>query len=252
MRKIDIMKKLAIISTGHAGKSMLGRFGDFTHWFRHSMRRTPDDILAVDAIGGADLPAPETIRGAIITGSACMVTDHADWSENLAGWIRTAMDADMPLLGVCYGHQLMAYALGGKVGDADGGLEIGSKRIQLQPEAGDYSMTRALPSTFMAQTYHSQSVLEIPATAQVLASSVLDPHHILRYSDVALSVQFHPEFSVEIMRALIHQAKNLEAHQLKRRELLAATRAAPHARALLRQFERHTRQHAHKQAVTAA
>ncbi len=64
----------------------------------------------------APLPEPRHFSGAILTGSHSMVTDHEPWSERTAAWIPAVMAAGTPLLGICYGHQLIAYALGGDVG----------------------------------------------------------------------------------------------------------------------------------------
>lgn len=75
-----------------------------------------------------------------------MVTERADWSERTAGWIRNAMDAELPLFGVCYGHQLMAHALGGRVDYLPGGREIGTLPIALTPQGANDPFSAKLPT----------------------------------------------------------------------------------------------------------
>jgi GMP synthase (glutamine-hydrolysing) len=106
------------------------------------------------------------------------------------------------MYGVCYGHQLMAHALGGTVGWLAGGREIGTQ-IVARDAAARLDGLAPLPDAFPAQTTHRQSVLQPPANAEVLASSQRDPHQLLRYGPRTLSSQFHPEFTVDIMRAYI-------------------------------------------------
>jgi len=195
----------------------------------------------IDVTVDEPLPRPEDVAGAIITGSAAMVTDRATWSERTAGWIRNAMDDALPLFGICYGHQLMAHALGGCVDYLPGGREIGTEVISLSPDVGDDRATAGLPSSFRAHTTHEQSVMEIPAGAMVLASSERDPHHWLRYGPNALSTQFHPEFSADVMRAYIRRKHaDMEREGCDVRRVFAAVAATPLARRLLWQFaDRH-------------
>ena len=115
------------------------------------------------------------------------------------------MDAELPLFGVCYGHQLMAHALGGRVDYLPGGREIGTQPIEMLPAGVTDSLTHRLPASFRAHTTHEQSVLEAPPGAAVLARSARDPHQMLSYGPNAVSVQFHPEFNAEVMRAYIRR-----------------------------------------------
>lgn len=231
------MNPLLIILTGHAPDSLRTRLGDFDHWFRLGLGVPAADVVSVDVAAGETLPDLSSIRGAVITGSAAMVTDHLPWSEQLAGWIRTAMDAELPLFGVCYGHQLMAHALGGTVGDLPGGREIGTLPITRIADAPDDALLKGLPQHFLAHTTHQQSVLQLPPGATALASSERDPYHIVRYAPHAISTQFHPEFSVSIMRAYLRlRAGHLYAEGLDVPTLVKAAKAAPQARHLLRRF----------------
>lgn len=231
-----------IIRTGTAPASIRARHGDFPHWFRIATGLARERIREIDVVAGEPLPAPGEVAAAFITGSAAMVTERAPWSERTAEWIRAAMDNELPLFGVCYGHQLMAHALGGRVGYLAGGREIGTLPIERLADAGGDPVAGALPERFHAHTTHEQSVLELPAGTRVLARSDRDPHHLLRYGPKALSVQFHPEFNAEIMRAYIHRKRHdmgREGHDVRR--IHAAVNPTPIARRLLRSFARHHR-----------
>jgi GMP synthase (glutamine-hydrolysing) len=223
------MKPLLIIVTGHAPAPIRARIGDFDHWFRVALRLPASRVRSIDA-QHVPLPAPHAVAGAVITGSAAMVTDRAAWSEQLAGWIRAAMDIDLPLFGVCYGHQLMAHALGGRVDDLPGGREIGTQRIEW--------LDGGTPA-FRAHTTHQQAVLETPPAARVLARSARDARQVLRYGPHAMSTQFHPEFSAAAMRGYIAlRAGALRDEGLDVPALLRDVGPAPEARRLLRQFAR--------------
>lgn len=235
------MKPVLIIQTGRAPDPIRARHGDFPHWLRLSAGLRSSQIQVIDVVAGESLPPAQAVAGAIITGSGAMVTERADWSERTAEWVRLAVDASLPLFGVCYGHQLMAHALGGQVDYLPGGREIGTQTIEVSITDPDPWMG-VLPASFRAHTTHEQSVITAPKDAIVLARSARDPHQILRYGTSALSTQFHPEFNAEVMRAYIKrkhtdmQREGLDPHQTFR-----AVGATPVARRLLRQFSRHHR-----------
>lgn len=230
------MYPLVLIQTGEAPDALRTRFGGFADWFRDAMRLQAAQMRIVRVDAGEALPEPAKIAGAVITGSAAMVTESADWSEHTAGWIRDAMKAETPLFGVCYGHQLMAHALGGTVGWLPAGREIGTESMtRLSPD--DAPGLRELPALFPAQTTHRQSVLEPPRGAEVLARSQRDPHQLLRYAPNALSSQFHPEFTPDFMRAYIEvRADTLREEGVDPDALLAAVSETEAARLLLEHF----------------
>ncbi|MES2404045.1 MAG: glutamine amidotransferase [Pseudomonadota bacterium] len=228
------MLPLLLIQTGEAPDALLARFGGFADWFRNAMRIDTAQMRVVRVDAGETLPDPHDVPGAVITGSAAMVTERADWSERTAAWIRDAMDAATPLFGVCYGHQLMAHALGGTVGWLPAGREIGTESITRLAEVPD---VHALPRSFSAQTTHRQSVLAPPHGAEILARSERDPHQLLRYAPNALSSQFHPEFTPDFMRAYIEaRAEILREEGLDPDALLANVRETEAARLLLECF----------------
>lgn len=230
------MQPLLLIQTGDAPDAVRTQFGGFADWFRDAMRLTPARMRVVRVDQGEALPRPDAVPGAVITGSAAMVTEPTDWSERTAAWIRTAMDAQTPLFGVCYGHQLMAYALGGEVGWLPGGREMGTQTMMRDERPGT-GWPKELPPSFPAHTTHRQSVLAPPLGAEVLARSERDPHQLLRYGQNALSTQFHPEFTAACMRAYIDaRADALRQEGIDPDVLRAGVRDTEAARAMLESF----------------
>ncbi|MGH8215733.1 MAG: glutamine amidotransferase [Rhodanobacteraceae bacterium] len=230
------MRPLLLIQTGEAPESIHARFGGFADWFREAMRVDPAQVQVVRVDEGAALPTPDSIAGAVITGSAAMVTERADWSERTATWIRDAMDADTPLFGVCYGHQLMTHALGGTVGWLPAGREIGTHAMTRRARGGG-DWLDDLPETFPAHATHRQAVLEPPPGVEVLASSDLDPYQLLRYAPHAVSTQFHPELTAAAMLAYIDaRADVLRDEGVDAAALRAGVRETEAARALLERF----------------
>lgn len=204
---------LAIIQLEVPPAEVSSRVGDQIDWFVQALQLQGDGYQVFRPHLGEQLPDYATVSGAILSGSWAMVTDHAEWSERTAAWVRGAVDHQLPLLGVCYGHQLIAYALGGTVADNPHGWERGLHRLD-NLAAGD-ALLSALPAQFDAWLSHRQSVLKAPPGAKVLARSAMDECQIIRYSPSALSVQFHPEFTQQIMSACLPENITAEAGTLQ-------------------------------------
>jgi GMP synthase (glutamine-hydrolysing) len=234
-------KPFLIVETGQPVASMR-RHGGFPHWIRSAAGLARDDAVALDVEGGATLPSPEGLAGVIITGSGAMVTDRHDWSERSAQWLREAAHAGTPVFGICYGHQLLAHALGGQVGDNPNGREMGTVAIDLLPGAASDPLFAGLPASFPAQATHLQSVLRAPEGATVLARSVHDACHAFRWGEAAWGVQFHPEFGTVHMRGYVQARADALAREGRCAKRLASeVAAAPHARRVLGRFVRHAR-----------
>lgn len=239
------MKPILIILTGHTPAAIRARFGDFPRWFQRAAKLSPRRVRVINVAAGEKLPDTKEIAGAIITGSGAMVTERLPWSEDTAAWIRGAVDAETPLFGVCFGHQLMAHALGGRVDYLPGGCEIGTHAITPLAGAETDALIGVAATPFRAHTTHEQSVLEAPTGAMTLAHSLQDAHQILRYGAHAVSTQFHPEFSADVMRAYVRR-KYATSWDQPAQETFQAVAAAPVARQVLQRF---ARQHGWSDAV---
>ena len=218
------------------------RHGGFPHWIRVAAGLERDAAVVVDVEHGEALPAAIGFAGVMVTGSGAMVTERRDWSERSAAWLRDAAHAGVPLFGICYGHQLLAHALGGEVGDNPNGRKMGTVAVDLLPAAADDPLFAGLPRRFLAQATHQQSVLRAPQGATVLARSEHDHCHAFRWGEAAWGVQFHPEFGTVHMRGYVRaRAEALARDGLDPKRIAAEVAAAPHARNVLRRFVRHAR-----------
>jgi len=237
--RLDANPRFLIIETGRPVES-LRRRGDFTHWIRTAAALPAAHVDVVPVLDDADLPDPSGYTGVLVTGSGAMVTDRAPWAERSADWLRDAVAAGLPTLGICYGHQLLAHALGGTVGWNPQGREMGTVAVELHAASSDDPLFRGLPGAFNAQATHLQSVTSPPAGAVVLARSALDDCHAFRFGQHAWGLQFHPEFSTRHMRGYIAARRDaLRSEGQCPDRMLESVRPAPLARRVLRRFVRH-------------
>ncbi|MFE8069560.1 glutamine amidotransferase [Marinobacteraceae bacterium S3BR75-40.1] len=231
------MANMLVIKTGTTFASIRSQHGDFEDWFIREMRRPRLDLRVCSVFEGASLPEHDELDGVVITGSPAMVTEAAEWSERTAAWLATAVEQGVPVLGVCYGHQLLGYALGGLVGKLPQGREIGTRTVTLTEAAAEDPLLHAFPLSFPAHLTHQESLLTLPPDAILLAGSELDPHQIFRVGPHAWGVQFHPEFSAEVMRAYLdEQEEKLDEEGWPVRELRGAVTDTATATSLLDRF----------------
>jgi GMP synthase-like glutamine amidotransferase len=190
------MTRIAIVETGRPPEALRPEYGDYADMFD---RMLGDAFLTLrfDAAQGA-LPDPSAFDGAIITGSAAGVYEDHAWLPPLFDWIRSAK-GEMRLLGVCFGHQAMAQALGGRVEKSDKGWGVGLHRydvVSAEPWMRPPAASVALPAS------HQDQVVVRPPEARVILSSDFAPLAGLAWGDDAVSMQPHPEFSPEFAAAL--------------------------------------------------
>ncbi len=166
-----------------------------------------------------------------------MVSDAEPWSEALKPWLKAALESDIPMLGVCYGHQLMAAAFGGVSDYHPGGRESGTHAVELTQAGRQDPLFGQLPERFVAHLSHAQTVVQAPEGATILACNGHDAHQALCYGPRQWSVQFHPEFTPAVMRAYIARQRAALRDQHESPDALAADVApAPEAASLLQRF----------------
>jgi GMP synthase (glutamine-hydrolysing) len=233
------MRALTVIEAGHTFAGLADRRGDFADWMASGMGLARHDLKVVAACDGEKLPEVEDVTAAVVTGSHAMVTELRSWSEYLAGWLARAVAQSVPVFGICYGHQLLAHALGGTVGEHPAGGEFGTVAVRLLPGAEDDALLSGLPAVFPAQVFHRQSVLRLPRGARPLAASSREPHQAVRFAPRAWGVQFHPEFDDAIAAAYLDfDGERLVQEGFDPAALRAGLGRTPVAATLLQRFRR--------------
>lgn len=231
------IKPILIIKTGSTYPEISRDCDDFEDWIIAGMGPDRKLFLIVDVSQGAVLPDYDAISGIAITGSHAMVTDHQDWNERTAEWLVGAIEQNIPMLGICYGHQLLAYALGGTVADNPCGLEFGTVELNLADLAQTDRLFSFLPEKVHFQATHTQSVVKLPPGAKLLASTSLDPNHAFVIGDFAWGVQFHPEFDADIVKRYIEIFKDhLWSKNLNPNKLIENTFETPFGSKFLQRF----------------
>jgi GMP synthase (glutamine-hydrolysing) len=231
------MGKILIIKTGSTLPEMKARRGDFEDWTLARLGVTDGQV--VDVTQGAPLPDYAAAAGVVVTGSHTMVTDHMDWSERTAEWLAGAVARQVPTLGICYGHQLLAYALGGEVNNNLHGREYGTMEVQLAAEVATDPLLAGWAPTIRVQMCHAQAVLRAPVGALRLAWNERGDCQAFRVGASAWGVQFHPEFDADVVRTYIDYMRPLLAAEKQDPDALhAATVDTPYGEAILRRFAR--------------
>lgn len=231
------MKPLLIIKAGPTFPSIKQTIGDFDDWIIDACDSPSEVFSVIDMIENPELPNAELLSGAIITGSHAMVTDQEPWVLKLADWIPQVLKQNIPMLGICFGHQILAQSMGGLVAYHPGGHEIGSVSITLTLEGKEDCLLGSLPEVFMGHTTHAQTVIRLPAGAHLLAGNKFEPHHAFRIGENAWGVQFHPEFTAEIMSEYVsEQTSTLMSNSYDIKALQSAICNTVNANGLLKRF----------------
>lgn len=230
-------RDILIVKLGSTIPELAERYGDFEDWIIRGMGLTRKAVTVVDPTRGEPLPSPNHPAAVIVSGSHAMVTDHEAWSETTALWLHEVVKHNAPILGICYGHQLLAYAFGGEITDNPHGREYGTVRATLTENALNDPLLGAMGPQIWVQTSHTQSVLQLPEDAYLLAQSSRDPHLAFRIGENAWGVQFHPEFDVAATRAYIQRScADLLSEGQHPQALLAACSPTPCGAQIMRQF----------------
>ena len=229
---------LLIVKLGDTIPDLAACRGGFETWIAAALGSAPVRIVDPrhDPQG---LPGPAEISAAVITGSRSMVTDRAAWSEHTARWLAGVVAAGKPVLGICYGHQLLAHALGGEADWHPEGIEIGTVVVRKTPAAIADPLFAELPEVFHAQAVHRQTAVRLPPGAECLAHNDFEPHHAFRFGQAAWGVQFHPEFDAFAMRGYIrHLADALRNDGADPDAIARTVTDTPAAAAILARFGR--------------
>ena len=163
MNRRSAESTLVIVQPGEKLPTLQSVPGDFADWIIDGLARADLPVRIVRPHRGDTLPAEADVAAVVVTGSSSMVTDRDPWMQASADWLRRLVEREVPVLGICFGHQLLAYALGGNVQDNPNGIEVGTVVTQLHPEAHSDPLFGGLPEALSVQASHRQAVTGLPA-----------------------------------------------------------------------------------------
>ena len=200
-------KRIGVLATGHIPPELLPRYGTYPDMFKSLMLSADPSIeaVAIDVVGGEPVPDDvSTFDGYIITGSRHGVYEDHPWISPMEDLVRKAAEKNIPNIGICFGHQLMAQAFGGKVEKSDKGWGVG---------LNNYEMLEPLPAAqgdlgpVNVPAMHQDQVIEAPQNATLISGWEFCPLGGFRYPGGAISFQFHPEFASDYLGDLIEARK---------------------------------------------
>lgn len=203
------MNVIAILETGRPPADLAARYGDYVDQFRALL----GDGVATRRfdVQAGELPDdPAAFSGVIVTGSAAGVYEDLPWIEPLAQWLRDAR-GKTPLVGICFGHQIMAQAFGGRVEKSDRGWGVG---LHAYDVIGDEAWMQPPAATLSIPASHQDQVIALADGARVLAASPFTPNAGVAWGDDAISFQCHPEFDPAFAAALTEGRRGRIAEHL--------------------------------------
>lgn len=195
--------KLGILETGAPPEALEPRFGDYPAMFR-ALLGPELDYETFDVAEGVLPDRVDACDAYLITGSSAGVYEPLPWIAPLKAFLRAAK-GQAPLVGICFGHQLMAETFGGRVVKSPKGWGVGlhSYRLHAQEPWMDASPSIAVPAS------HQDQVVEVPPEARVIGGSAFTPYAVLAYADQpAISFQGHPEFDPAYAGALVESRRS--------------------------------------------
>lgn len=184
--------KIGILQTGHVLDVLLEKHGDFSDMFKSLLDGQGFEFITYNVV---DNQFPETIQDAdgwLITGSAHAAYEDHPWISRLEEFLRQSYDSDIPIVGICFGHQILAKALGGKVEKFREGWSIGNQSYALPGKSSESNVI----------AWHQDQVVTLPDDATQTGTSEFCENAFVTYGNKAYTMQAHPEFTTEFGRDL--------------------------------------------------
>ena len=211
-------------------------------WFLDAFGGDASAFEVADVVQGTP---PESLdyAGVIVTGSPASAYDRHFWLDPLRAYVRRVVEAGVPTLGVCFGHQLLGHVLGGRVAGSPNSWEVGLQEVTLTDAGRADPLFAGLPDPLPVLESHRDAVLEMPPGAVLLAQNDHTRIQAFAIGDHVRAVQFHPEFTPERLAWLIaaRTEKLAEEAGIDASQVIAGMRPTPEARRVLDNFREHFR-----------
>ena len=238
---------LLVLRTGDAIPDVAAHRGEFFRWIQEGIGDAWDGAWEEhDARVAEPLPISGARLGIVVTGSSHSVTERAPWMLRAEAWLREAVGSGVPVFGICFGHQLLAYAFGGRVHAHPRGWEVGTCEVRVRSEGESDPLFSSLPTRIRANMSHRDEVVDLPPTIRCLAENDHSSAQAIAVGDGTRGVQFHPEISGETLRHILafRRQRLIEecghcARAIDVDALIGASSDTPEAEEVLRNFIRH-------------
>ena len=195
---------IGILETGRPPEELIAEHGDYPAMVMSWIGQAEGDYRLFAALDGMLPQSPSEADLWVITGSRFGAYEDHAWIAPLERFIRACRDAGRPMMGICFGHQIIAQALGGVVRKSAKGWGLG---IHDYAPVNWPDALGPAPETLAIQAFHQDQVEELPAGAERIAQSAFCENAALWYPGFALTVQGHPEFATPFARALLEARK---------------------------------------------
>lgn len=206
---MTVKRSLGILIAGHVPEELAGQYGHYGKMFAGFLGSESFDYVFYFVVDGQFPDDPGEADGWLITGSRHGVYEDHPWIRRLEEFVRAIRDAGKPLVGVCFGHQLIAKALGGTVERYASGWSAGSCHYTGLGGMDDLTLL----------AWHQDQVIAPPGSARTIATNAFCTYAALSYGDWAISFQAHPEFSRSYFAALVEIRRPLVGEHVATRAL---------------------------------
>lgn len=229
-------RRLLILLTGDPVPSARERHGTFADMFQRAARGSFDGPWqTLDARLEPSLPEPSELAGVLVSGSAAYLSEALPWMTNTARYLSLLRAADVPTLGICFGHQLLGLATGGQVERNPSGREIGT--VQLAVTEDNPLLPRSASVNVNAS--HLDSVVALGGGTARNGHTALERNAVVHFGARSWGVQFHPEFNRDVVSCYVRERSEVLAREgLDPNALLGAADDCPEGAAVIPNFLR--------------
>ena len=229
------MSSIAVLVAGDPIPQVLDLVPNFGALIREIAGAIDVEWVEVDLRPLGRMPDPREFAACIVTGSPHSVTEQTPWIRQAQAYLRRARESSVGLFGICFGHQLMSSAFGGRVSVNPRGREMGF--CSARPSSTTNGCLPWPSDSFEVLMSHRDTVSALPPGASVLAETDRDAHAAVHHGELCYSTQFHPEFTPAVLKLYIeHYRQQMLEQGDNVDQLISRIRETPMARALLRRF----------------
>jgi GMP synthase (glutamine-hydrolysing) len=228
---MPMRRSILIVKCGSTQRGVAAKFGDYETWFIRALGGDPTHFTVVSPQKSEPFPDPARCAAVIATGSPSSVLERRSWMAETGEYLLRCAAAGVPVLGVCFSHQLLGDVLGAPVQHSPRGREFGTVDVDLTPEGQRHPLFKGIPQHATFQAMHEDEVAALPDGAILLAGNTHSPIQAFQLGPSIFGVQFHPELWLESIRAIAAE-RRLEPQHYRAEE-------APAGHTLLKNFHEH-------------